>query len=213
MPGVFPAIGDILELRTYCYAPSQISVNTIHYRVVGATTGGASCSEIAVALDALLSPLYKPQMPTTARWRGVTIANIVPPRTIAFRAVGNDGAGTGSAFLAPTQVSGLIHINSLIAGPRGRGRIYVGFVDQNQITATGAPSGVYTTGLTTLGAAFGPNQTIVGGTGSTIMNQVILHRPFVVSGYTLVTGMTGSSKFATQKSRGMYGRQNPTPLT
>lgn len=207
-----PVLGDQLEMRIYCYTPSQISVNTIHYYVPTVpVTFGATVLEIAFVLNAIIAPLFKGLIASTARYRGLSLQKINAPARVPEVAKTLDGPGTGSSGLTPTQVCGIVHFKTSLAGPANRGRLYLPFVDLSDVTSAGAPGAAYITAINTLFTALGTSDTIVGAGGSTRIDMTIRHKanPLV---NTPVESIEPGTKFATQRKRGMYGRTNATPL-
>jgi len=212
MPGLLPAVNDALECRIFCQAQAQASLNVLHYVVVGTGGAGLTLAQAAAPMALTFGALYKVWMPPTADFSGITLQNLTFPMSSSVVDTASAGPGTTGTELAPRQVSGLIHLRSELAGPRHRGRKYVGFMSSTYLTATGELSVAGGTALGNVGATFGPIKNTLVGADSLAMRLIVRHPrlagPPPVEQFTVVTQVLGSNLLATQKRRGDYGRTN-----
>jgi len=216
MPGFTPANGDLIQVRTVCYTPQQISMNVLHYQIV--TQGGTpmDLGRMALAFDTLWHTLYKTLIPTTARWRGVGCQNMMAPKTLEYSSTVNSDPGTAGDNLTPTQVSGLIHLRAPLAGRRYRGRIYPGLLGTILIADLGGLTVGGVTELTALADALGPVLNLAQD-GQTCQVALTIRHPDVVVGgvkvpqWSTVDLISASVLLATQKRRGEYGQHNSVP--
>ncbi len=213
MPGQFPIVGDALLMRTvYQATGAQVGINNFGYKVTGIITGGASLQELATAIDVVLAPIAKALIPSNVTYRGIGFTNLTPPRTQEFWSNANLGVGTNGTLLTPTQVAGIISYYGTFAGPRNRGRNYIPFVPQNEVTATGLPQTTYTTALGALVTFLLANRVVVGVGGSTTLFPAINHRPYANGSGTAIFTMAARTRFGTQRKRGSYGQLNRSPF-
>lgn len=218
MPGIRPGVNDILQIRVAASQNNQESLNITHWKVTSVVTGGATLAEMALALDNTWRPAYKLWYPSAVTYQGTGVKNLTPPASLEFSNQAGTGAGTNTGNPVPTQVSGLIKKLSLMSGVSNRGRIYVGFVSTVCVDAFGEPNATAISKLGAINAAYDVSQTIVGGTGTTVLGLVIKHAisptnpsPGLLN--TPVDRMVVSTRFATQRRRGDYGKINTDPFS
>jgi len=217
MPGFFPQINDVLRSRTIMTVNGQVGMNVMHWKVRNILTGGANLLEIATALDQTWNAAYKGWLSSQVTYRGVGCTNLTPPATVEETELLFIGPGLGSAVLLPTQVSGLIKILSPFSGKAFRGRVYIPFADGANITGNGELNAAGKAALLFITNALGPTQTIVGVTGTTVLDLWIKHARSATNPPPSLLGSTadrlvGSDSWATQRRRGDYGRLNPAPF-
>jgi len=215
-----PVINDVLELKIWSVQGSQAAVNTIHYKVPTAPiTGGATDAEIILAMEAFIAPLMKAILANTATYKGCSIQAIYPkpPKVYQYSTAGQ-GVGTAGAIALPTQASGIAFVQTAKAGPAFRGRVYWPFPAAADNETTGLPTAGYLTREGNLVAALFQDETVVGGTGTTVLRPVIFHRKAnkgattTANGTDDITASGTEKKWATQKKRGIFGRPNVTPF-
>lgn len=205
-----PAVDDIWQLRVGCYSPVQAGINVVNYKILSIAGGGLSDVQLATSLDALLESSYKAAMSVSATYYGVSLQRISPlPKTAAVIIDANEGAGTVAGDILPLQVSGLFSFQTLLAGPKYRGRIYIPFPGEASNDTDGTPTGAYRTLVAAIAAdLFQVSHTSGGQT--TNINPVIWHRATGTS--TECVGGLVRAKWATQRRRGAYGRVNAPPF-
>jgi len=216
MPGTTPVEGDLLQIRTVCYTPQQISMNVLHYEVAAVAGVPLTLSQIALLYETRVATLYKAMMPATARWRGCDVRNLMLPMTLTFPSVSLDNTGTSGTQLVPTQSSYLIRNQAAFGGRKYIGHVYPGFVtlsfvdNDGQLTAPGQAA------LDLLLAGLGPTALLVGDTGQASLALTIRHPntpgPIVAPVWTRVASMVSSPLIATQRRRGDYGARNSPPF-
>lgn len=206
-----PVTGDIVECRICCYTATQIGLNVTHWGVGLHTGAGVTLAEFAQGVDALVFAAYPPLLTNSASYRGVGARGIWPlPVTLESAYVANNAAGTAGTAPAPAQISGLLALRDGLAGQRHRGRMYIPFPDLSDVSATTIPTAGYQTRLNTLAASLTGAFLITGAGGTATIQMAIYHRDtHTVNG---VNAIIGRAAFATQRSRGVYGRPNTLPF-
>jgi len=155
-------------------------------------------------------------MPDSAAFRGVSVQNLMNPKTLEYPETGDSGPGTEGANLSPTQASGLIRFRAPLAGRRYRGRIYPGLISAGLIAANGGLSVGGETALNALATELGPARTVAEDGQTALLALAIRHPDAIVVGvrvpqWTLVDLINPSVLLATQKRRGEYGQHNTIP--
>lgn len=211
--------GDLLKLRVWCSAGDQASVNTI-YAVVGAITGGVvTDQDFANYMDAQLSAVFIPVLSNIAEYRGVqaSIEDKIPQPSLVISNT-NPGNGTAGAIGLPRQTCGLIGFTTPFRGVQYRGRWYIPFPSATDDQGDGTPTAGYEVRIANITGLFGATN-FFPGTGSaaaaivwSIRHGVPKKLPPPLTPTTQITGYTASSKWATQRRRGSFGRQNTVPL-
>jgi hypothetical protein len=156
-------------------------------------------------------------MSPDARWRGAGVRNLTEPRTLEFASVGLDGIGIAGGTNLPTQVSGLLSLVTGLAGRKFRGRIFPGFPSTAFADVQGLQNAAGSVALAGIAAAISTSQTLSVGGISTTMQLFLRHPDLVVSGVRVVQGTPAigwnvSTRFATQRRRGQFGRTNVNPF-
>ncbi len=216
-------VGDYVRIRTYCFfaLQAQLSINDLTYVVGAVGSTPATDQDAADQFDATVAPLYKPLMPLTGEYRGVTVGILraivpYPAKYIPASANANAGAGTAAGAPLPGQVSGLISYFSPRPGPAGRGRSYVGFPAIVHDTGAGNPTAAYMTLLDNLAAvtAVGIAVVTLGGATATLVRAIIhqTNKFDITPPPDPVTGFVSRGKWATQRRRGDFGRLNSPPV-
>lgn len=203
--------GHTLAIKTFCVFGDQVGINIRNGFLTGVTGGGLTDAQITAAFSSLLSLAYRPLLSANARYIGCTIQDLqnVPqePAVIA-----TDGAGDGlvSGDPLPKQTAGLITLRATTGGRHGHGRLYVPFPGEDDNSTVGKPNLTYMDKLITLGIFWSSPVTITIGGASVTINPVIRNR---LNGDTVnVTSFVAQDRWATQRRRGDFGRQNPIPF-
>lgn len=209
----FPIVNDIIEVTVQCWSPilTQLGENTLHYVVTSVTTGGATTSEIAVAMDTQFSAALKGLLSTSAQYEQVLVSKIFPlPRVVQQASSVGAGVGTGGAGLLPGQLSLVVSKYTNLAGPSFRGRVFVPFPYTAACTATGTALAAYVTQCSTYAGRIAANVTVTGAGGNTVLTPCVWNRVDHVP--TILSSVVAQKIFGTQRRRGDYGRSNPSPL-
>jgi len=219
MPGLRPAPGDILEVRTVCSNADQIAINVMHYRVTFLTGAAPGCllSEIATDLSNHFNAGYQLVMPATAAYRGTGVKNLMPPATQEAVSIASAGPGVVGGTEIPQQVSYLVNLKSENSGRGYRGRFYPGFVTSLHVNTSGNMNAAGITAIQLLATNTPIVRTITVGGNSTTIQMVILRRqekklPLPFPTYVDVVSVNARLAFATQRRRGDFGRTNQAPL-
>lgn len=218
------AVGDNWKVVVCCYTPTQISLNNFYLQTLSEGANPPTAAAVAEAVDAVMAPLYKPWMSSLASYRGVAASKVAIPLPAPVAAISRDGPGTGTAFLAPTQTSGLISFKTGFAGNHYRGRVFPGLPDNNFVTATGALSAGGLAVLVPLASAYltlFSAVDIVAPFGAGVLALTVRNAfqtdppvdpPVFTIGYERVVATFARSRFATQRRRGQFGRTNVLPF-
>jgi len=205
------ANGDLIEARVVTKdASGGENLNVYHYLI---SSVAASCldTDFAVVFDAMAAPLYKQVMSSNCFYDGVQVAIInrpIQPAPVASAA--HSGAGTVAPTSAPTQVAGIISWVTALAGPRFRGRNYIGNLWATAVTAAGFPTAGYLTLIGNLASGVATFNSVVNGGRSCSCALGIVHR--ITNAFTAVVSFLLPAKFATQRRRGNYGKNRTPPI-
>lgn len=202
--------GDILESRFVCVAGVQVGINVRHWERTQATGGDVSNSSVGIALLNRLMPLYQAVISSVSAVSGIGITKIHPlPR--GMESVSTFGANMGQVAgdILPLQVSGLITVRSALAGPGGRGRIYIPFPGETDNDGNGHPVITHTDRMSSLAAGYFTSLLVTEGPITNTFNARIWKRMARVA--VPVTSMTARPNWATQRRRGEFGRPNNLP--
>lgn len=205
------AVGDVYLIQPACYYNSQVGYLSLHAHCVSITGAGVSDGFLAQTVDAAWSPKIIPWLPTTGNYIGTRVARVTPTKGNPVVSITSAAAGTGSGGPAPSQLAGLITLNSALVGRRGRGRAYIPFPALSMISVT--TGGVSAAGITLLAALATYLQstfTATSGGDANSFNFAVRSSKFGVAG-DVVTAVS-HSMFATQRRRGAYGKINARPF-
>lgn len=217
MPGLTPAIGDLIQFRTCCYTPTQVSLNVMNYWVVATGAVPSSLAFLTQLYSNRVHTAYKNLMPSAATYRGVGGRNLQPPMTREVPFVGDNAVGNTGTVLAPTQSTALINFNAAPAGRRYLGRIYPGLISVTLIGLDGGLNLTGTAAVASLAALLGPTLDLTDDGNITTLNLTVRHPDISIPvprtpQWSAVTAMHPSTLIATQKRRGEFGRQNLPPF-
>jgi len=209
---------DIIEFTVWCRDTEQASVNTFHYKVNAFTPGDPCTTEdAAIAMDALLAPLFKPIISNQAEYRGVECKlpyNLPQQRGII--SVTGAGNGTGGAVGMSRQTAGLIGWKTIYAGTNRRGRTFLPFPSTADDEGLGLPTSAYFDKLVALAVGLTSFNSVTGGGHDPVPVSFVLlsRKSLVVPGIHTydITGFGPSQMWATMKKRGSYGRANVSPF-
>lgn len=215
-------LGDLIKARAWVKDGDQAAVNTIYYLCTGGNTGGVTDQDVASSLQVNWNPFYVSLINNNAEWRGVQV--YTKPATPGFPLApvfdnSNPLIGTAGPIALPKQTCSLIRFQSGQGGRQFRGRIYLPFPASADTALDGAPSASYQTRLLAL-ATFLQNTfflTDVSGTKFIPCIQVIEHGPYGKPPQpppvpSPILQWNISSRWATQRRRGAFGRLNASPI-
>jgi hypothetical protein len=212
--------GDVLLVEPVCTFGVQTALNATHFRCDSHVGTGATDNEIADYFEAALASLYKAAMTDTAAWYGLLVQKIFPLPPYAHQ-VSRVHAGAGIAGNTPAspELCGLIAAKTPLAGRAFQGRSYIPFLDANEVQADGIHgTNTYVTRLLAISGVIYIPQTVVGGSGSSVLKPVLYHRQGNIAGTTTPNSTTDISAvdaeqlLAVQRRRGPRGRANPPPV-
>lgn len=194
------ALGDLIEVRFFCQAEQQVSVNVRHFLVSTIVGAGSDIDEAAANFSLLMQSEYQTVLGATALYRGCGLRRLTPSPTLeVFSAAGSIG-GTGGGDIMPGQVSGLIKLVSDTPGPSGRGRIYVPFPSEALNDVTGKPTALYLGFLQTFANPLSGPQAVDDGVGNGLIvaGQIINRKTLVAK---VITADIIRDTWATQRRR------------
>lgn len=210
----FPiAVGEKLEMRIYCWnnGAKQLGINTVRLRVASATPGGPIDSqELSESLSTSIAPMYKDLLDSSCEYLGLSLQDF--PYRLWYPEYSNASQGPGLIVGndAPSQASGLVSFRTLYGKPSGRGRIYIPFPSVTSNGADGLPIDDYVEDLQVLGSYFSANITATTSTQAIVLVAIIANSTGSGPTKDIINGI-GVKKWATQRRRGSYGRQNVVP--
>lgn len=147
------ALGDIYSVKLFSRITpiavgSQLAINVLHYRVEEVLGLPKDDQEIADAFSDHFGPVYGAYLSVDASFRGVIVQKINPlPVSIAVSSTSGQQAGVRVAGdLLPPQVSGMITKQTGGAGRAKRGRIYMPFPGEDDVTDS-IPNAAYIAAL------------------------------------------------------------------
>lgn len=210
---------DLVRVRFWVKDGDQAAVNTVYYICTGPNTGGVTDLDASQSLQVQFNPLYIALLNNNAEWRGVQVQIVRTPTLLPAFDNSNPLIGTAGPIALPKQTASLVQYQSNFAGRKYRGRIYLPFPATADMALDGAPTAGYLTRLLAIKSALEGTFffTDLTGTKFIAVQQVIPH--FLKKGQvgpaespTPVTTWTISSRWATQRRRGAFGRQNLSPI-
>jgi len=210
------AVGDIYSVVVRGTLHGQTVLNVLHYEVAATAGVPLTLDTMALLFATRVQNAYKNLMPPTASFRGCDFRNLMPPATLAYPDVTNDGVGLTGTTLTPTQTSLLIRTQANFAGRQYIGRIYPGLISATYVDVDGQLTGLGSAALTVLANLLGPTALLVGDTGQASLALTIRHPnslpPLVLPTWTRVLSMSPSGLIATQRRRGDFGAHNTPPF-
>lgn len=193
---------------------SQLGMVTMQARVSLATgIPFMALSDVLSMLSTNAAGAARAVATNLATYAGVTGNRIGPViRSIQVSVTNGTGIGTAGAGMMPAQVSGLVQKLTTTAGRSHRGRSYIPFPSNDDLDPTnGRCTNGYGARVNTFVGIIYASQTLtLGGVLQGSVTPVILHRGLPVSIATSqdIAGSTIYQAWATQRSRGRFGRPN-----
>jgi len=203
------AVGDKIQLLSRCQMFGQAGIWARQYRVTAVVDVDWDKTKLANAFFIAIKAATKALMTADGSFVYVAAKKIgVTPPDPEFRSTEAAEAGTAGGDPLPTQVSGIITIQTAFAGRKYRGRMYVPFPSEGMNDVTGKPSAAYLVLLANLAnVMLADPVTLTDGGNSIDLEPILWHR--ATNTFDVVTSARMNQKWATQKRRGIYGRPNP----
>lgn len=218
--GGVPIVGDWYNAAFYNWCNSQLGMTNIKFRVQSITGGGTSptLGDIAKVLQDSWETNYPPMTGAETVLLGTKVNSLKPAIAqlpgVAASAV---GIGLGAGNL-PLQISGIVSLQTALAGRAYRGRMYIPFPDAVYDTPLlHFPTPAYTAFCATLvndilalttAVAAGGGQTVSWLYG--IYHRAVIGPPPVPASFTPLAGFARPrAAWAGQHRRGDYGKLNP----
>jgi hypothetical protein len=203
-------VGEVWDVTIGCYTANQIAFNGVKYVVGNSTGSGATDTQLAQAVDNATRALYQTILTSAAAYWGVKVIRRTPaPSAAAAYSTLTASIGSAGSKPLPTQTAGLLKLHSTTFGRKGRGRIFLPFPDEADITGT-VPTSGYITQLEAIGAALLGLET-VGTLPNTAAILLAVGNRSATGTYAVVSSTAPGSQFATQRRRGGYGKINVVP--
>lgn len=206
------AVNDKFEIKTYSQLNDQIGINVRHMLITFETGGGLTHTEIADGLSTQYASYIRAWLNEQANYIGMTLQlQNTPPFSAPVQTVLGSGAGFVAGDALPPQSAGLVHFKTLNSGQGGRGRMYLPFASES-FNATGGKLGLDAESLLQAIGLFwlGPRTVRVGTAAVDLTGQL---RKRTTNVYTPVIRAIADDRWATQRRRSGFGRQNPIPFS
>lgn len=197
-----------IQLKLQCVCKDQWGINILHYKRTDAVVPPLPEANVAVAMDALWAPLLKAAISSEAGYMGLSV-RVLNPTGLPAIVTASAGAGTGGAQVLPRQVSGIITKRTEFAGRSYRGRMYVPFPSEADSDTFGAPNAGYLGALSNIAIQMVSVVTVGAGYS---FQPVVYQRANILNSAPIINYRV-NDRFATQKRRGSYGKQNSGPIT
>lgn len=169
--------GQIIELKTFCSHDGQQGINTYHFHISSVTGGNTTDALLAAALDLVAAPPYVAYLPVTAQYEGVRLQIINPlPLPVAQISVAETDPGVQNADPLPNVATILVKKFTAMAGPGGRGRVFLPFWPENLNSVAGEPTPAAITLADAVGTALLTAQVLVIGAVSVSLQPVLWDR-------------------------------------
>jgi hypothetical protein len=209
------AVGDLYEVRPTTYRPAaaQLGLNVLHFRCT-AVVGTISENSLAQYCATTMGPLYAAVMSNQASFRGVSLRRLLPGTPTSYF-TSHEGFAVGSVTGdgLPPGVAGLIGLKTLEAWRGGHGRVYLPFPSESDSNGLGRPTDPYIAAADNIAAilrsAWTPDK-VPGVPGEVTLHAVVLRSAFPAG--LLTTDAVVRNRWATQRRRSDFGRQNPEPV-
>lgn len=207
------ATGDLLvsEVIIYRADASQLATLRRYHRAEAVVGASIEFKDVAAALSAAWAPSYKDLIYNGASFRGVRVRRVVPVGTDAWgQHTADAGAGLSGPNPLPSQAAGLVTFGSPSLGAAGEGRQFLPFPATLDNGNDGKPTAGWKARALLLGGLI--VSTIVVTVGVDTANiKHIGWKPGAFS-FVYLDRVLRVGNWATQKSRGAYGRANPLPF-
>lgn len=203
--------GDTVQFRVWTTCNDQAAVTTHHFRV-GTITGLVDLADASLSFDSVMQTAYKSIISSQARYNGVQarLLNQIPP-FVSQDTITNAGPGLAGPVCMSRQTCGITSYYTLFAGPGNRGRTYWPFPPASGDETFGEPNDAYIEGVETL-VGLMMISFVITGSGGSAPAVFCLHVKRTPASPIPITFAETRRKWATQKRRGSYGRQNTSPI-
>lgn len=203
-------VGDVVRVIFSCWQDGQLGLNIRHFVCTSTAGGGADPQPAADDFFDLFDDAYADLLVTTAFFLGCSVRVLSPP-PLPAAALSSQAAIAGlvAGDALPAQVSGIITLQTALAGRANRGRVYVPFPSESDSGADHRPGANYMTSLGALVTLLTATHTVGSGANTSILAPVIRHANGT---FEPITGATARQAWATQRRRGAYGQMNPKAI-
>lgn len=198
-------LSDVIQIRTFCSAGPQNGINVFSYQVTGVVGGGVTDQDVANALSTRVAPLFTDYFTPAVFYNGLR-AQVIRPGLKPF-VTSTNGAGTGLIVsdILPPQTALLLSLRTNVAGPRGRGRIYLPFWNEGQSDVNGIP----TAGALAFATAWSNGMmaviTVLVGANTVTLTPVVVSRTPPET-QIAVSSVVIRTRWATQRRRSLINR-------
>jgi len=208
-------IDDIYEARVVCadQSFSQYAINVFHYSCVDKSGNDTLDTDFADDFSDHIHAQYKAVLNIGATFYGVDVRRVHPlPTTLPAVSTHDQAVGTVAGDQLPSQIAGLIKLQTGFAGPGGRGRKYIPFPGEGDNAASGLQTAAANLRYAALAARFPMDITSinVGVDGQVVMRPVLINRE--TGNIRRVIDATPRMAWATQMRRGRLRRGDAAPF-
>lgn len=205
------AVNDKLEIKAYCALGDQVGINVRHWTVSATTGGSLTEQQVADAYSQQLAPIMQSLISAYSKYLGVTLQTIsITPKPAAVISTAGQGDGSNGGAHLPKQTCGFLRLKTAGSGRKSRGRVYTPFPPHLLTNTEGEPNPDMIDHLNALGNFYASSRGFVVGGATVVISPVIRNR--AANEYSAVVNFETVPKWATQKRRGDFGRQNPIPF-
>lgn len=205
------ANNGVLQMRIYCATISQLAVNTLYFQYNKTAGTSMRLSEVAKAFADTIDQDLFAMLPLSVQFLGCKASLTGPGAKPVPGIVTNGTVGDIDDPLLPTQDCMLMLLRTLVAGPKGRGRIYLPFPPVSFAEGVGVPTAAAKTLAGTLMTSIRLFNTVVGTDATYGFTLGVYNRALNTT--TQVDESLIASQFGTQRRRGGYGRTNAPAIT
>jgi len=210
---MFNILNDaIYELRIYCTMGAQTAINVRHYRATidSAISPPKTSRDFMDFINTTISPLYSNVMSEAAGYQGLAMQEVSPQPNgpLDYRASPTPGTIPGDSL--PTQTCGLIAFGTSGTNGINKSMAYIPFPAEFSNVGFGLPGPLYQAALGLLGDALASNFVMSQGTHNATLTPVAFRRGTQTSAN--ITSARPRANWATQRSRGGFGKHNASPI-
>lgn len=203
-------VNDVIQAAVYTRQGEQTGVNVFHYRVTSVVGNSVTDDSFAFSYSNTMAPLYKANMPASARFEGVRVQIIHPVTRPHVIRKNEAGPGLGVGDVIPSQVAMIGWCQTGLASRSARGRCYIPFWTEADNDVTGFPTAnALTRGVALVVKAYGIHNAAEGADTASAAGGV-WSRTLQSFFFATLSGVR--SRWGTQRRRSHINRGDP-PLS
>jgi len=202
----------VYELRIFCKQGPQTAINVRHFRSEFTTAVNPQITTTIFLglIGPTLASAYSGVLNESAEFRGLAIQEVdpVPNGPLDFFSDVRPGVIAGDPL--PSQTCGLIAFATSGNGGINKSSAYIPFPSETANDGGGNPSNPYKDDLGLIGDALTVSYVMPNGVDALRMVPVAYRRAGSIT--AVVTGYRRRQFWATQRSRGAFGKHNSSPV-